>query len=149
MHKNGILWILKMGLYQRVLENEDTCQLQSIHSPVWTQEPYCPPRSKYSLWWGGRVLTLSRGGTYPGQGEGVSILARGRGYLPQSGVPTWLGEGYLPQPGVPWPGEGVPTLAGWGVSTLARGEGVPILAGWGVPTLAGGYLLWQGRGYLS
>ena len=46
-----------------------------------------------------------------------------------------LYRGYLP-----WPeGDGVPTLAGGGVPTLARGRGVPTLAG-------EGYLPWPGRG---
>ena len=114
--------------------------------PVWTQETYRPPCSKF---FGGGFLPWP-GGTY--LGWGIPTLARGTylswGYLP------WVG-GYLPWPVgyLPWLGG---TYLGWGAPTLARG--VPTLAGrhlpwpgvtylgWRVPTLARGYLHWLGWG---
>ena len=83
--------------------------------------------------------------SYPGGGERVPILARGKGYLP------WLectypgrGEGYLP-----WPGGGIPTLAGGGIPTLAGGRGTYSGREEGhLPWPGEGYLPWLGEGYL-
>ena len=95
--------------------------------PVWTQEAYCPPRSKYSL---------------------CCSISRRVGYLPWTGVPKldW---------GVPTLDRGVSTLNGgylpWTGGIYSEIGVPPVRLDGGIPSLSGciGYHLPPGEGWMG
>ena len=120
----------------------ETIEYSKQSPPAWTQEAYCPPRSKCSLCWWGGVPHPVMGGTQSSHDGGVPHPVMG-------GTPSSHDGGYPSSHDGEYPsshdGVGYPIQSRWGVPhPVIRGYPPPSRPGWGTPPTTQtwpGYLL--------